>query len=126
MTVRPVINLADQVAFDAYEVADALAERVHLRTPADAFPHANQVSRHLDHDHVEPFVPGVPGQTGDHNLQPLGRTGHRAKTHAGYRVRQLGPGTYVWRTPHHLYRLVDSHGTAVLPADVGDALFHAS
>ena len=99
MTVKPVIDLADQEAFDAYEHTDALDERIHLRTPADSFPHANQVSRRLDDDHVIPYVPGRKGQTGDHNAQPLGRTGHRAKTHAGYTVRQLGPGDYVWRTP---------------------------
>ncbi|MGH3346351.1 MAG: hypothetical protein ACRDO4_05170, partial [Nocardioides sp.] len=89
VTVKPVIDLADQVAFDAYEHPESLDERIHLRSPADSFPHANQVTRRLDDDHVIPYLPGVPGQTGDHNAQPLGRTGHRAKTFAGYPVRQL-------------------------------------
>jgi hypothetical protein len=97
--------------------------RVALRTPADSFPHANQVTRRIDLDHVERFVQGQPGQTGDHNTQPLGRTGHRAKTHAGYHVRQLRPGVYVWRTPHSLTRLVDHRGTTVLPAGSLDDLF---
>ena len=121
VTVKPVVDLTDQVAFDAYENPESLSERVHLRSPADSFPHANQVSRRLDHDHVEPY--GRAGQTGDHNSQPLGRTGHRAKTHvAGYRVRQLGPGDYVWRTPHHRYRRVDHRGTTTLTEDVGSGL----
>ena len=77
------------------------------------------MSRRLDHDHVDPFEPGRAGQTGDHNTQPLGRTGHRAKTHAGYRVRQLGPGDYVWQTPHHRYRRVNHLGTTTLPDRVG-------
>lgn len=123
VTVRPVIDLADEVSIDAYEHPGSLAERVHLRNPADSFPHANQVTRRLDLDHVVEYRPGVSGQTGDHNSQPLGRTGHRAKTHAGYRVRQLSPGSYAWRTPHGLCRLVDQLGTTVLPAAIGDALF---
>ena len=122
VTVAPVRDVAEQVAFDAYEHAGSLDERIHLRSPADSFPHANQVTRRLDLDHVIPFVPGEPGQTGDHNSQPLGRLGHRAKTHLGYLVRQLSPGTYVWRTPHHRYRLVDHQGTHVLTEPVGSGL----
>jgi len=67
-------------------------------------------------------VRGRTGQTGDHNAQPLGRTGHRAKTHSGYRVRQLGPGDYVWRTPHGRYRRVNHHGTTVLTEPIGSGL----
>lgn len=122
VTVKPVIDLNDQVAFDAYEHPEHLKDRIHLRSPADSFPHANQVTRRLDLDHVAPYRPGVPGQTGDHNSQPLGRTGHRAKTFAGYLVRQLGPGDYVWRTPHHRYRRVDHRGTTVLTEEVGSGL----
>jgi len=122
VSVRPVIDLADQHAFDAYEHNDALDERIHLRSPADSFPHANQVTRRLDDDHVIPYVPGREGQTGDHNAQPLSRTGHRAKTHAAYRVRQLGPGDYVWRTPHGRYRRVNHLGTTVLTEPVGSGL----
>ena len=44
-------------------------------------------------------------------------------THLGYRVRQLRPGSYVWQTPHHLYRLVDHHGTTHLDETLGTALF---
>ena len=123
VTVKPVVDVTGQVASDAYEHPASLAERVRLRSPGDSFPHANQVSRRLDHDHVVPYSPGPPGQTGDHNSQPLGRTGHRAKTHLPYRVRQLRPGAYVWRTPHHRYRLVDHVGTHVLPSWLGRGLF---
>src|SRR5690606_6835695 len=87
VTVKPVVDLDDLQAFDAYEHPLSLADRVHLRSPADAFPYGTQVSSHLDTDHIEPFrtdqsgQPAAPGQTGDHNSQPLSRTGHRLKTH---------------------------------------------
>ena len=125
VTVRPVIDLADRVAVDAYEHPTSLAERITLRSPADSFPHANRVTRRLDLDHVERYRLGVRQQTGDHNSQPLGRAGHRAKTHAGHQVRQLGPGAYVWRTPHGLTRFVDHGGTTVLPPGFCDLLFDA-
>lgn len=123
VTVQPVLDLHDQVAIDAYEHPSSIRNRVHLRSPADSFPHANQVTRKVDLDHVEAFTRGRGGQTGDHNCQPLGRAGHRAKTHAGHRVRQLRPGVYVWRTPHGLTRLVDHRGTTVLPSGSCDDLF---
>ncbi|HEX6151568.1 DUF222 domain-containing protein [Nocardioides sp.] len=122
VTVKPVIDLADQHAVDAYEHPDSVAERIHLRCPADCFPYGNQVTRDLDLDHVEPFVPGTPGQTGDHNSQPLSRTAHRAKTFAGYTVRQLRPGEYVWRTPNGRYTRVNHHGTTALTEQVGSGL----
>lgn len=125
VTVKPVIDLTHQVAFDAYEHPESLKERIRLRTPADTFPHANSLSRRLDHDHVTPYQHGradVTAQTGDHNSQPLSRTGHRAKTFAGYRVRQLQPGDYVWQTPHHRYRRVNHLGTTTLTEHIGSGL----
>ncbi len=49
--------------------------------------------------------------------QPLGRTGHRAKTHLGYRATPLPTGETVWRTPHGRHRIVDPHGTHHLDPD---------
>jgi hypothetical protein len=72
-------------------------------------------------DHPDPYDPhGPPGQTGDHNAAPLGRRHHRAKTHLGYRPRQLGLARYLWRSPHGLHRLVDATGTHEL--DTAQAL----
>jgi hypothetical protein len=63
-------------------------------------------------DHPDPYQPnGPPGQTGDHNAAPLGRTSHRAKTHLAYRCQQIGLARYLWRSPHGLQRLVDNTGT---------------
>ncbi len=123
VTVKPVIDLDDVEAFDAYEHPLGLADRVHLRSPADGFPYGNQVSSHLDIDHIERFLSGVPGQTGDHNSQPLSRTGHRIKTFTGFTTRQLRPGACVWRTPHSQYYLVSPQGTEELEEHIGSGFF---
>ena len=97
---------------NGYEHPEAVKERTLLRTAGTAFPHANSVSCRVDHDHVVPYDPlGPPGQTGDHNDAPLDRHSHRAKTHLGYTVEQLTHGTYLWRTPHGVIRLVNHTGT---------------
>ncbi|CAI9409592.1 hypothetical protein [Nocardioides sp. T2.26MG-1] len=115
--LKPVIDLHDRTRVNAYEHPETVKERVHLRTVGEVFPHATRISRHVDIDHpVEYDEHGPPGQTGDHNAAPLGRTSHRAKTHLGYRIRQLGPDSYLWRTPHGLHRHVDHTGTHVIDA----------
>lgn len=112
ITVKPVIDLADQVSVNAYEFPEAVRERTHLRHLGEVFPHASRLSRRVDLDHPDPFDRhGPPGQTGDHNVAPLGRTHHRAKTHLGYRVIQTGVVEHLWTTPHGLHRRVDTTGT---------------
>ena len=120
VTVKPVIDLHDQVSVNSYEFPESLKERVHLTHPAEVFPHASTRSRHVDLDHVVPFeAHGPPGQTGVHNAAPLSRSPHRAKTHLGYRCRRTAKGEYVWRTPHGLYRITDARGTHPLDEESG-------
>ncbi len=121
--VKPVIDLRDRVSVNAYEHPTRVAERVHLEKPGDAFPHARTVSRSLDLDHRIAYrAQGPPGQTGVDNSQPLGRTGHRAKTHLAYRSRPVECGATLWHTPHGLHRVVDHTGTHDLTADDAAAL----
>jgi hypothetical protein len=113
--VQPVMDLSDQTRVNAYEHPEAVKQRTQLITVGEVFPHATRVSRKVDYDHPVPWqANGPPGQTGDHNVAPLGRTHHRAKTHLAYRLRQLGPGDYLWTTPHGLHRRVDAAGTHVV------------
>ncbi len=126
VTVTPVVDLADRHAVDGYEYPQSIRHRTRLRTPAEAAPHATRITgmaQRIDLDHPTPYRPtGPPKQTGDHNAAPLTRTSHRAKTHLGYRVAQIGTDAWVWRTPHGLLRIVDAHGTHLAdPADI-DAL----
>ena len=123
VAVQPVIDLADQVSVNRYEHPTRVRERIHLRHPGEVFPHAARVSRKVDLDHRIAYrSTGPPGQTGTRNGQPLGRTGHRAKTHLGYRCTALPDGAILWRSPHGLHRLVDRHGTHPLDQDEADAL----
>ena len=112
VALKPVIDLHEKVSVNSYEFPETLKERLHLRVPGEVFPHGTRTSRRVDIDHPVPFDPhGPPGQTGTHNAAPLARTGHRAKTHLGYRLDQTQHGAYVWSTPHGLHRLVDETGT---------------
>ena len=91
--------------------------------PAEAAPHSGRVTglrQLIDLDHPTPYDPtGPPKQTGDHDAANLTRTSHRAKTHLGYRVTQIGTNAWVWRTPHGLLRIVDANGTHLVDqADV--------
>lgn len=125
VTVRPVLDLDldDQVSVNAYEFPTEISERARLRNVGDVFPHATSAATmtgRYDDDHVVPYdAAGPPGQTGDLNIAPLGRSHHRAKTHRGHRVRQIDAVTYLWTTPHGLQRLVDPTGTH--PIDELDA-----
>ncbi|CAM3493523.1 hypothetical protein NODU109028_19445 [Nocardioides dubius] len=112
VTVKPVIDLNDRIRTTAYEHPESLKERVYLRSGGDYWPYSTSTSRNVDYDHVTPYDDtGPPGQTGTHNAGPLGRRHHRWKTHAGYRVRQIGEHRYLWTTPHGLGFVVDHRGT---------------
>jgi len=123
VTVTPVIDLNSGSSVNGYEHPEAVKQRTTLRTAGVAFPHASSLSVRVDHDHCTPYDPdGPPGQTGDHNDAPLDRHSHRAKTHLGYTVEQLGPATYLWTTPAGLLRLVNPTGTHPLTEDQADLI----
>ncbi|WGY03380.1 hypothetical protein QI633_06355 [Nocardioides sp. QY071] len=114
--VQPVIDLHTGRSVNGYEHPTDIKQRTQLRTVGDVFPHATSLftsnGRPPDHDHTVAYDKhGPPGQTGDHNDTPLTRHHHRAKTHLGYTVMQLGPDRWIWGTPHGLYRLVTGGGT---------------
>ncbi len=121
MSVRPVLDLRDQLPVDAYEVPAAMREAMRLSRPSSVFPWSTTGSR-PDLDHTVPFVPvasgGPPGQTRIDNLGPMTRFAHRVKTHGrGWRHRQPVPGVYLWRTPHGYWFRTDQHGSRSLGRD---------
>lgn len=118
ITLAPVIDLRHMASVNGYEHPAAMRTRTELRTLGDVFPHSTHTpgASAVDHDHPDAYDPtGPPGQTSDLNDAPLTRRHHRAKTHQGYTLRQTGPGTYEWTTPHGIRRTVDHTGTH-LPA----------
>ena len=128
VTVTPVIDCRESAAVDCYEFPERVRTRVRLRSPAEAFPSTTTLTgvgrQRVDLDHPTPYQPqGPPGQTGDHNAAPLTRGRHRAKTHLGYRVIQLAPGAWLWRTPHGLWRLVHPDGTTAIDEQTAASCF---
>ena len=116
LTVKPVIDLADHVRVDAYEVPDRLKERIALRDLGCVFPWCTRPARTAcDHDHAIPHDQG--GPTCSCNVAPLCRHHHRLKTHTPWRYRLLEPGVYLWSSPHGYVFLRDPSGTTdVTPA----------
>ena len=109
VVVRPVIDLADHVPVDSYEVPDRLRTRVELRDHRCVFPGCPTPAVRCDIDHGIAHADG--GSTCPCNLAPLCRRHHRAKTHSAWRSTTVAPGTYEWTSPHgHRWR-VDHTGT---------------
>jgi hypothetical protein len=116
VSVKPVIDLTNQMPVDAYETPTAMREVVHLLRPGSVFPHSGNLSRRKDLDHPVPYLRpdrgGPPGQTDPYRMGPLARFEHRVKTHGrGWRHLNPLPGVYLWRTPHGYWFRVDRHGT---------------
>jgi len=110
--VRPVIDLADHVPVDSYEIPDRLKPRVQLRDHTCRAPHCNRRAETCDLDHAHPHSRG--GPTCPCNLVPLCRRHHRAKTFGYWRYTIISPGTYLWSAPHGGHWLVDHTGTRIL------------
>jgi hypothetical protein len=110
--VKPVIDLTDHHAVEAYEIPDRLTERVALSHPTCVFPWCTKSARRCDCDHRIPYAAG--GPTCECNLTPLCRHHHRLKTHAGWRYTRVEPGVYIWTDPHDQRFLRDRDGTTNL------------
>mgnify|MGYP003333776735 FL=1 len=107
--VRPVIDLADHLPVDSYEIPDRHKTRVALRDHSCRFPHCTRPATRCDIDHRQPHDRG--GPTCPCNLVPLCRRHHRAKTHSAWRYETPAPATYVWTSPNGYRFRVDHRGT---------------
>ena len=130
VTVRPVLDLREQLPVDAYEVPAGMREALKLSRLSSVFPFSHTTAE-PDLDHTTAYLPpekgGPPGQTRTDNLGPLTRFTHRVKTHGrGWRHRQPVPGVYLWRTPHGYWFRVDRHGSRPLPPQVASSLESSS
>ncbi|MBK8459083.1 MAG: hypothetical protein IPL43_01740 [Micropruina sp.] len=120
VTVRPVIDLSDNPAVDAYEIPTPIARITRWRNPFDIFPYASRASTGLDLDHTIPYDHSEErpaGQTNPNNLGPTSRRPHRAKTHSGWEVSQPFPGIFYWTSRLGFRYQVDATGSQQLPDD---------
>ena len=112
--VTGVIDHRNSEPVDAYEIPERMREQMILANPYEIFPWGTRSSRHTDLDHTIPYADG--GPTSPANLGPLNRTAHRAKTHAGWRCRQVRPGQWLWRSPFGRAYGVNNRGAVPVAA----------
>ena len=112
VVVKPVINLADHVHVDAYEVPDRIREHVTLRDHHCVFPWCTRPARTCDCDHTRSWSPdGTGSPTCTCEITPVCRSHHRLKTHTAWTYTTIEPGTYLWTSPHGYQFLRDHTGT---------------
>lgn len=97
ITVRPVLDLNDELTTDCYEATPLQKEQAWLIHPVCVFPGCSRPSRGKDTDHI---VEWPIGRTESRNLAPLCRVHHRYKTHSPWTYRRTGSRTFTWTSPH--------------------------
>lgn len=117
ITVRPVLDVVSLASTDRYEIPDQIRDAVHLRHPVEIFPFSARESRGLDLDHTRPYRQGDRGQTGVHNLGPLSRRAHRAKTMGAWKLTRLGTHCFGWISPLGLEYHAGPAGTHLIPVE---------
>ncbi len=116
VVIRPVVDVAEHLHVDQYEVPTRLADQTAERDLTCAFPWCNRPAKDCDNDHVIPYSEG--GTTSSDNLAPLCRRHHRLKTHhSGWSYTVLEPGDYLWSSPHGYQFLRDHRGTTDVSHD---------
>ncbi|WP_243058179.1 HNH endonuclease signature motif containing protein [Nocardioides sp. SR21] len=96
VTVRPVLDLNEDLATDAYTPTERQQEQVVLTFPRCVFPGCSRRSRSADNDHITEFPIG---RTDTRNLAPLCRHHHRVKTFTAWTYHRTGPRTFTWTSP---------------------------
>ncbi|HWJ65961.1 MAG TPA: HNH endonuclease signature motif containing protein [Nocardioides sp.] len=112
VTIRPVIDLADCVPVDSYEIPDRLKQRVRMRDHTCRFPGCPRRAVKCDIDHHTPYAQG--GPTCPCQLVPLCRRHHRAKTFSLWRYVIIAPAHYLWISPSGRHFHVGPLGTTAL------------
>jgi len=97
VTIRPVIDLNQDLHTDSYRPTDLMREQAVLTNATCVYPHCSRPARSADLDHVENWDGH---NTTSRNLAPLCRGHHRYKTHAGWDVVRTGPTSFTWTTKY--------------------------
>lgn len=118
VTVKPVIDLAELLVSTGYRPSDRLRDQVVAINPTCVFPHCDRAADDLDLDHIREHASG--GPTDSRNLAPLCRRHHRAKTFDAWHYVRLGPGEYLWTSPHGYQWIKDQDGTRDVSGSLRD------
>ena len=115
VTIRPVLDLAEQIHAPGYAIPPRLREQVLQRDRTCVFPWCARPARRCQIDHITPYDPHRPDtNTNTSNLAALCTFHHRLKTHGRWSNTPLGPGEYLWRSPQGHHYLHDHTGTRPL------------
>jgi hypothetical protein len=105
----PLTGILTDYSTTAYQPGKVLRQAVTARDQTCCFLQCDRPADWADLDHVTPYdhdldpgdqPQGAPGQTRAHNLQPLCRAHHLAKTHHGWEVaRDPESGVTKWTAP---------------------------
>ena len=115
VTVKPVIDLAEHIGVDSYEVPDRLREQTELIDGTCRFPWCTRPAMKSECDHV--IAHAEDGPTCGCNMGGLCKRHHRLKTHSAWTYTMLEPGTFLWTSPHGYQFLRDHHGTLDVTAE---------
>ena len=97
VSIRPVLDLAENLRTDTYTPTDRLREQVILTCPTCVFPGCGRTARSCDLDHITPWHHG--GKTESTNLAPLCRLHHRLKTFGHWTYTRPTQTTFEWTSP---------------------------
>jgi hypothetical protein len=109
VTVRPVLDLNENLTTGGYQATGRQKEQAWLTHPCCVFPGCHRPSRGKDIDHITAWPRG---RSESRNLAPLCRFHHRLKTHAGWTYTRTGPRTFTWTSPlGHTYAVTSRRQT---------------
>ena len=97
VTIRPVLDLAENLSTSSYAPTDRIREQVILICPTCVFPGCGRTARTCDLDHITPWHKG--GKTQTSNLAPLCRLHHRLKTFGYWTYTRPTLTTFEWTSP---------------------------
>jgi hypothetical protein len=97
VSIRPVLDLAENLSTNAYAPTPRIREQVILTCPTCVFPGCGRTARRCDLDHITPWHQG--GKTESTNLAPLCRLHHRLKTFGYWTYTRPTLTTFEWTSP---------------------------
>lgn len=114
ISVLPVLDVAETIHHDGYEIPERLREQVINRDHTCVYPGCTSPARGADIDHVVPYDhvdPARGGATASGNLAALCRWHHLLKTTGRIRYRMTVPGTVEWQLEDGETVVRDHRGT---------------